>query len=65
MSRRFDALSGILKSLFLAGTDDERSLSHLHHPSEKEQFFLAEEAITQIALACTTSPDKSSTHMDG
>ncbi|EAL12569.1 hypothetical protein protein [Bacillus cereus G9241] len=53
---------GNTPSMFLVGTGNELSFSHLHHPFEKEQFFLMKEATTQMNLACTTSPDKSGTH---
>jgi len=53
---------GNTPSMFLVGTGNEQLFSHLHHPFEKEQFFLLEETTTQMNPACATSPDKSSTH---
>ncbi len=42
-------------SMFLVGTDNERLFSHLHHPFEKEQFSLVEEAKIRRVLQ---APDK-------
>ncbi|ADH97850.1 hypothetical protein Bsel_0310 [[Bacillus] selenitireducens MLS10] len=46
----------LLKSLFLVGTGDVLSFSHLHHPSEEEQFFLSEETTTQYITGVCYKP---------